>query len=211
MPSTYLRGGWKSAKGASKELGGRSDGEDDQGLCVYTPSLQDAPLCSDVFTGTLQRRDPILVYCWGNISHRYQGHRTFKKWRENQTQAAPAHRAGRYVHRCGASTRPYSVFPKPWRPFPHPSHTSWDVILCLLFWLHQELTHLLFFFLIKKKFIYLAVLCLSCGTWDLVPWPGIEPGPPAIGPGSLSHWTSREVPAFSLVGTPSSLPLCKHL
>ena len=25
-------------------------------------------------------------------------------------------------------------------------------------------------------------------------WPGIEPGPPALGAWSLSHWTSREVP-----------------
>ena len=31
--------------------------------------------------------------------------------------------------------------------------------------------------------------------WDLVPWPGIEPGPPALGEQSLSHWTTREVPS----------------
>ena len=37
----------------------------------------------------------------------------------------------------------------------------------------------LFFF--KYLFIYLAVAGLSCGRWDLVPWPGIEPGPPAVG------------------------------
>ena len=30
--------------------------------------------------------------------------------------------------------------------------------------------------------------------WDLVPWPGIEPGPPALGGWSLSHWTTRKVP-----------------
>ena len=30
--------------------------------------------------------------------------------------------------------------------------------------------------------------------WDLVPWPGIEPGPPALGVRSLSHWTTREFP-----------------
>ena len=35
----------------------------------------------------------------------------------------------------------------------------------------------LFFFLI---FIYLASLGLSCRMWDLVPWPGIEPGLPAF-------------------------------
>ena len=29
--------------------------------------------------------------------------------------------------------------------------------------------------------------------WDLVPQPGIEPGPPALGVWSLTHWTTREV------------------
>ena len=34
--------------------------------------------------------------------------------------------------------------------------------------------------------------------WDLVPWPGTEPGPPALETWSLSHWEAtptREVPA----------------
>ena len=35
---------------------------------------------------------------------------------------------------------------------------------------------------------------LRCSIWDLVPWPGIKPGPPALGVQSLSHWTTREVP-----------------
>ena len=35
---------------------------------------------------------------------------------------------------------------------------------------------------------------LSYSMWDLIPPPGIEPGPPALGVGSLSHWTTREVP-----------------
>ena len=30
--------------------------------------------------------------------------------------------------------------------------------------------------------------------WDLVTLPGIELGPPALGAGSLRHWTTREVP-----------------
>ena len=34
----------------------------------------------------------------------------------------------------------------------------------------------------------------SCSTWDLVPWPGIEPSPPTLGAQSLSHWTTRDVP-----------------
>ena len=34
---------------------------------------------------------------------------------------------------------------------------------------------------------------MSC-MQDLVPRPGIEPGPPALGVQSLTHWTTREVP-----------------
>ena len=41
---------------------------------------------------------------------------------------------------------------------------------------------------------------LSCSIQDLVPWPGIEPGPPALGAWSLNHWTAREVPLASLIG-----------
>ena len=32
--------------------------------------------------------------------------------------------------------------------------------------------------------------------WDPVPWPGIEPRPPALGAWSLSHWTTSEVPSL---------------
>ena len=31
--------------------------------------------------------------------------------------------------------------------------------------------------------------------WDLVPQPGIEPGPPALGAQSLTHWATWEVPS----------------
>ena len=33
----------------------------------------------------------------------------------------------------------------------------------------------------------------SCSMWDLVPWPGMESGPPALEAQSFSHWTAREV------------------
>ena len=33
----------------------------------------------------------------------------------------------------------------------------------------------------------------SCSMWKLDPWPGIEPGPPALKVQNLSHWTPSEV------------------
>jgi len=74
--------------------------------------------------------------------------------------------------------------------------------------------------IIFKIFIYLAVVGLSWSTWglpflsgargifscgmrtlccnvcDLLLWPGMEPRLPALGVWSLSHWTTREVPAL---------------
>ena len=35
---------------------------------------------------------------------------------------------------------------------------------------------------------------LRCGMRDLVPWPGIELGAPALGAWSLNRWTTGEVP-----------------
>ena len=70
-----------------------------------------------------------------------------------------------------------------------------------------------FIYFIFKIFIYLFILAvpdLSCGTrdllvvacqllvavcmWDLLPRPGIEPGPTALGVRSRTHLTTREVP-----------------
>ena len=41
----------------------------------------------------------------------------------------------------------------------------------------------IFFFFFKDLSIYLAVLGLSCGMWDIVPQQGIKPGP--------LHWEHR--------------------
>ena len=57
--------------------------------------------------------------------------------------------------------------------------------------------HFLQWFLSRiSLFTYLAVpgfscgiWTLSCGTWNRVQWPGIEPRPPALGVQSLNHWT----------------------
>ena len=50
-----------------------------------------------------------------------------------------------------------------------------------------------------SRVIFLAMLGLNCGMWDLVPQPGIKPRPPALGAWSLSHWTTREVQTFNFV------------
>ena len=52
-------------------------------------------------------------------------------------------------------------------------------------------------FKLKARFFFFlafTALVLSCSTWDLVPQPGIKPGPPALGAKGLNHWTTREVP-----------------
>ena len=47
--------------------------------------------------------------------------------------------------------------------------------------------------------LHCSTRVLSYGMWDLVPWPQIEPRPPALGAWSLSHWMTREVPNLILV------------
>ena len=40
---------------------------------------------------------------------------------------------------------------------------------------------------------------LSCGMWDLVPWPAIKPSPPALEVWRLSHWTTGKSSEHCLV------------
>ena len=70
-------------------------------------------------------------------------------------------------------------------------------------WLKNEIFYIFYtkssesavYFILLKIFIYLAEPSLNCSMWDLVPWPGIRPRPPALAAWSLiSHWTTREVP-----------------
>ena len=95
-------------------------------------------------------------------------------------------------------------------PFLHILASIW--YLCS-FWWHSNRCELmshcgfdLHFSFLKNihLFIYLAVpmiLVAACGIFscnkrDLIPWPGIESRPPALGAQSIIHWTSREVPEF---------------
>ena len=51
-------------------------------------------------------------------------------------------------------------------------------------------------YLFAIQVLICSIPTLSCHIWDLVPWPWIESGPPALGAWSLSHWTTREFPAW---------------
>ena len=44
-----------------------------------------------------------------------------------------------------------------------------------------------------------SVQDLCWGLKDLVLWPGLEPEPPALGAGSLNHWSTREVLPLILI------------
>ena len=49
-------------------------------------------------------------------------------------------------------------------------------------------------FVVVSRFFSCSLKTLSCGIWDLVPWPGIKPRPPTLQGWNLSHWTTRESP-----------------
>ena len=86
--------------------------------------------------------------------------------------------------------------------------------LVLLTYLHNSQVWPNLFYLSNLKIlIYLTALDLSystrdlfivacgvfsCGMWDLAPWLGIEPRPPALGAQTVSYGTTREVPRTNL-------------
>ena len=105
---------------------------------------------------------------------------------DHSTSGLPVHHqlpesAQTHIHWVGDAIQPS-------HPLLSPSPPAFNLSL------HQGL----FFLFFKCSFvylIYLSALGLSCGMWDLVPWPGIELGRPALGAWSLSHWTTREAPS----------------
>ena len=64
------------------------------------------------------------------------------------------------------------------------------LIFIYLFWLHRVLV------VTRGIFVAACELLVVACMQDLVPRPGIEPGPPALGARSLTHWTTREVPTL---------------
>ena len=74
-----------------------------------------------------------------------------------------------------------------------------DVFKIYLFiWLHCVLVEACGIFSCSLR--DLAAWELLFAAWDLVPWPGIDLGHPALGAWTLSHWTSREVPQYGNYG-----------
>ena len=88
-----------------------------------------------------------------------------------------------------------SCWSRAWATWPWSSSSvKWGRQRCPLYFLKKHL----FIWLCRVLVAALGILSccvrsLSCGMWGLVPWPGIKPGPPALGVRSLSHWTTREV------------------
>ena len=77
-----------------------------------------------------------------------------------------------------------------------PSHPACHKTLCRVACAIQKVLVGYPVYSFLKKIIYLTVPGLYCSMWDLVPQPGIESRPPALGAQSLSHWTTREFPPF---------------
>ena len=57
------------------------------------------------------------------------------------------------------------------------------------YWLEP---HSKYLFILLCQVLVVASRTFTCSMWDLVPWPGIEPGSPALGAWNLSHWTTRK-------------------
>ena len=68
-----------------------------------------------------------------------------------------------------------------------------NIYVFIFIWLYQVL-------FVACRIFSCGMQTLGCHIWDLVPWAGIEPRPPALGARSLCHWTTREVTALELWG-----------
>ena len=69
-------------------------------------------------------------------------------------------------------------------------------ISCHYIYIYYTQTHIYVYIIYYIIYIHTHIFdCsrfLSWGVWDLVPWPGIKPRPPALGVQSLTHWTNRK-------------------
>ena len=66
-------------------------------------------------------------------------------------------------------------------------------------YLYLYLSIYLYIYTHTHTYIYsCGMWTLSCSMWNLVPWPVIKAGPPALGALSLNHWTTTEIPVTVL-------------
>ena len=85
--------------------------------------------------------------------------------------------------------------------------TCWKVFILIIWSLYWFFKIIYLFTSLCWVLVAMLRICsLCCGMWDLVPWPGIEPRPPALGAWSLSHWTTMEAPELVPLncGSPNS-------
>ena len=81
------------------------------------------------------------------------------------------------------------------------------ICFILLIWVCQVLV-------VTSSIFDAACKIFICSIWDLVPWAGIELGPPALGAWSFSHWTTRKVPymtVFWLIDGEVTEHCCRNL
>ena len=81
-------------------------------------------------------------------------------------------------------------------------------IYLLFIWLCRVLVAARGIFVATCRIFVVVCGIFSCGMRDLVPWPGMEPRPPALGVRSLNCWTTREVPPviwFVFVSFPNGI------
>ena len=87
----------------------------------------------------------------------------------------------------------------------------WQISFCWVFffltfvlfvhlpgWMGSKLQHVgSSVFVAACKIFSCSVWPLSCSMRDLVPWPEIKPGPPALRSWHLSYWATREAAQYS--------------
>ena len=74
-------------------------------------------------------------------------------------------------------------------------YVHWPFLLCgLLIAYHTLLKVSIFIYAWLHRVLEVACRIFRCGTWDLIPQPGIEPRPPASGAQRLRHWATRDMP-----------------
>ena len=111
----------------------------------------------------------------------------------------------------------HQVFGQQRNSFPTVFYFIFLIFIFIIFiWLHWVLVAAwgTSIFISACRIFSCGMLTLSSGMWDLgTTWPGIEPWPPPLGARSPSHWTTREVPDYTLLKFGRNLilnPCCRE-